>query len=63
MAVQYVRQYSETYSVASMCDMLLNHCRNPVDNLTLILVYFKPSARLPSPAPPAPTKLPVRVVG
>lgn len=62
-AVQYVRQYSGTYSVASMCDRLLNLCRNPVDNLTLILVYFKPSARLPPPAPPAPTNLAVPVVG
>ncbi|EMS46481.1 putative protein phosphatase 2C 21 [Triticum urartu] len=63
MAVKYLRQYSGSYSVASMCDKLLNLCRNPVDNLTLILVYFKPSARLPRPVPPAPTNLPVPVVG
>ncbi|KAM3317447.1 hypothetical protein ACQJBY_035243 [Aegilops geniculata] len=53
-AVNYLRQYSGSYSLASICDKLLNQIKNPVDNLTLMLIYFKPSARLPPTAPPAP---------
>ncbi|KAI4967078.1 hypothetical protein ZWY2020_031059 [Hordeum vulgare] len=53
-AVNYLRHYSGSYSVPSICDMLLNQIKNPVDNVTLMLIYFKPSARLPPTAPPAP---------
>ncbi|XP_037449869.1 probable protein phosphatase 2C 21 [Triticum dicoccoides] len=53
-AFNYLRQYSGSYSLASICDKLLNQIKNPVDNLTLMLIYFKPSARLPPTAPPAP---------
>ncbi|KAK1617256.1 hypothetical protein QYE76_022773 [Lolium multiflorum] len=42
-----------TTGLHTICDGLLDHCIKSRDNMTVILVQFKPAARIPLPAPPA----------
>ncbi|KAM0913027.1 hypothetical protein ACQ4PT_012404 [Festuca glaucescens] len=42
-----------TTDLRTICEGLLNHCIKSRDNMTVILVQFKPAARIPLPAPPA----------
>jgi hypothetical protein len=42
-----------TRDLRTICEGLLDHCIKSKNNMTVIMVQFKPAARIPLPAPPA----------
>ncbi|KAM0919226.1 hypothetical protein ACQ4PT_008347 [Festuca glaucescens] len=50
----YFASFQGTTDLRTICERLLDHCiKKSKNNMTVILVQFKPAARIPLPAPPA----------
>lgn len=60
-AVNFVHEKlaSGTTDLRTICEELLNRCYRSRDNVTVILVQFKPAARIPLAVPPAASGGPV----